>query len=113
VERLMAQWKLSRDRAVPGLQIPLAMFAGTTAAGLLAIVSLVPPILVLPVVSLATIAGAAVAALFAWWCGADRHSSSITSWDVAGALAFIGFAAGILTDSEQILRLFGHETMAR
>jgi hypothetical protein len=115
----MAELKPTRDRTVrPGLQVPwpqvtLPLFVVTTATGLLALVSLAPPMLVLPVVSLATIASAAVVALFAWWLGAERHSSNITGWDVAGALAFIGFAAGMLTDSEQMLQLFDHATMPR
>ena len=115
----MTEWNWRRDRAVrPGLAIlrphsALVLFVGAVAAGFLAIVSLVPPLAVVPVVSLAAIAAAAVVALFAWYRGAERASSNITSWDVAGALAFLGFSAGILSGPEQVLQLFGHATMAR
>jgi hypothetical protein len=51
--------------------------------------------------------------LLAWLCGAERHSNGVTPWDVAGALAFIGFAAGMLTGPEHIREFIGPETMAR
>jgi hypothetical protein len=115
----MADRKSTRDRAArPGLSVRwpqpmLAIFVVTTAAGLLTIVSLSPPMLVLPVASLAAIAGAAVVALVAWQLGVERHSRSITSWDLAGALAFIGCGAAALTSPEQILHLVGHAPMPR
>jgi Flp pilus assembly protein TadB len=115
----MIQWKSSREREVqPGMAVfwpsaTVAAFAGSTAAGLLAIVLLAPAALVLPVVSLVAIAGAAIVALLAWWRGAERASNSVTGWDVAGALALIGFSAGILTDSDQILQLISHGTTPR
>lgn len=68
---------------------------------------LTPGALLLPVLSLAAMAVAAVAALFGWvrreaWSG-DR----ITSWDIAGGFAFIGCAAGMLCQPENALQLFG------
>ena len=93
----MSQWNSTRDRqARPAHQIPApppALYFLGTAAGILTIVSLAPPL--------------------AWLSGAERHSNGVTIWDVAGALAFIGFAAGMLTGPEQIRELFGPETMAR
>jgi hypothetical protein len=115
----VAELKPTRDRTqrrepqVPWPQATLAIFVVATAAGGLALVSLTPRLLVLPVLSLAAIASAAVVAVLAWLHGADRHSSNITSWDVAGALAFIGCAAGMLTGSDQILQAFGYATMPR
>jgi hypothetical protein len=113
----MAQWTSTRERqARPAHQIPApppALYVLGSAAGILTIVSLVPPTLILPVLSLAAMTSAAVVALVAWLSGAERHSSDVTSWDVAGALAFIGFAAGMLTGPEPLRELFGIETMAR
>ena len=113
----MSQWNSTRDRqARPAHQIPApppALYVLGAAAGILTIVSLAPPMLILPVLSLAATTSAAVVALLAWLCGDERHSNEVTSWDVAGALAFIGFAAGMLTGPEQLRELFGPETMAR
>ena len=113
----MGQWNSTRDRqARPAHQIPApppALYFLGTAAGILTIVSLAPPTLILPVLSLVATTSAAAVALLAWFSGAARHSNEVTSWDVAGALAFIGFAAGMLTGPEQIRELFGPETMAR
>ena len=109
--------ELTRDRqARPAHQIlapPPALYFLGTAAGILTIVSLAPPTLILPVLSLVATTSAAVVALVAWFSGAARHSNEVTSWDVAGALAFIGFAAGMLTGRERCCELFGPETMAR
>jgi hypothetical protein len=55
------------------------------------------------VLSLAALGCAAVLALVAYWLRAPRHVESITLWDLAGAAALIGFAAGMLTGPEQIL----------
>jgi hypothetical protein len=115
----MAGLKAMRDRMVrAGFTIPRPratpdVLVVASALALVALASLVPPLPVLPVLSLAAIASAGVVALLAWWVGVERHSSSVTAWDVAGALAFIGFSASILTDSEQVLRLFGYEAMPK
>jgi hypothetical protein len=113
----MAQSNSTRDRqAQPAHQVPApppALYFLIGAAGVLAIVSLTPPALILPALSLAAMASAAAVALLAWLCGAERHSNGVTPWDVAGALAFIGFAAGMLTGPEHIREFIGPETMAR
>ena len=113
----MSQWNSTRDRqAQPAHQIhapPAALYFLIASAGVLTIVSLAPTALILPVLSLAAMASAAAVALLAWLGGAERHSNGVTSWDVAGALAFIGFAAGMMTGPEQIREFIGPETMAR
>jgi hypothetical protein len=68
----------------------------------LLLVSFVPRPLVLPVLSLAAIGCAAVLALVAYWRRAPRLVETVTLWDLAGAAALIGFAAGMLTGPEQI-----------
>lgn len=57
----------------------------------------------LPLMSLIALVSAAVIALAAWCLSSDRHSAGITLWDVSGAYAFIGFAAGMLSDPRQVL----------
>ena len=44
--------------------------------------------------SLIALAFSAIVALAAWCLSSDRHGAGITLWDVSGAYAFIGFAAG-------------------
>ena len=93
-------------------QIALAGMAAAAVAPIALLAFFVPRVQVLPILCLLALAAAGAVALFAWWRGAPRRSDHVTSWDVAGALAFIGFAAGMLSDADAILHLFGHETMA-
>ena len=55
--------------------------------------------LLLPSMSLVALAISAIVALAAWCLS----SAGITLWDVSGAYAFIGFAAGMLSDPQQVL----------
>ena len=59
--------------------------------------------LLLPSMSLVALATSAIVALAAWCSSSDRHGAGITLWDVSGAYAFIGFAAGMLSDPQQVL----------
>ena len=59
--------------------------------------------LLLPSMSLVALATSAIVALAAWYLSSDRHGAGITLWDVSGAYAFIGFAAGMLSDPQQVL----------
>jgi hypothetical protein len=54
-----------------------------------------------------SLAAAGAAALLAWCSGAERDSDGITLWDFAGALAFFGFAAGMLSEPAHVAQLFG------
>jgi hypothetical protein len=85
--------------------VKLAAMAATAAVPLLLLSSLLPRQLVLPVLALIAIAGAAIVSSIAWGRGAVRHSPQVTAWDVAGALAFVGFAAAMLSDPEQVINL--------
>jgi hypothetical protein len=60
--------------------------------------------LVLPILSVASLAIAGFAALFAWWSGCERHSAQVTGWDVSGAFALIGCAAAMLSEPDSVLR---------
>jgi hypothetical protein len=59
--------------------------------------------LLLPSMSLVALATSAIVTLAAWCLSSDRHGAGITLWDVSGAHAFIGFAAGMLSDPQQVL----------
>jgi len=61
----------------------------------------------MPVLCLASLANAAMAAMLAWILRAERATGHVNLWDIAGIYAFVGFGAGMLSKSEEILRLFG------
>lgn len=84
----------------------MAMVA-SAALPLFALTSLVPRELVLPVLCLIAIAGAALASLIAWRRGTVRDPQRVTAWDVAGALAFVACATAILSDPRQLVSVTG------
>ncbi|WOH53295.1 hypothetical protein [Bradyrhizobium sp. sBnM-33] len=61
--------------------------------------------LLLESMSVIALAFSAIVALAAWCLSSDRDGVGITLWDVSGAYAFIGFAAGMLSDPQQVLEL--------
>jgi hypothetical protein len=72
------------------------------AVPLMLLTSLLPRPLVLPTLCIIAIVGSAAASLYAWTRDANRDANRVTPWDVAGALAFIGCAAAILSNPEQV-----------
>src|SRR5262249_41807320 len=92
-------------------QATLAALATAAVAPIALLVSLVPRPQVLPVLCLVALTGSALVALAAWWLGAPRHGDHVTIWDIARALAFIGFAAGMLSELHAVLQLVGLEPM--
>jgi hypothetical protein len=50
---------------------------------------------------------AAVAALIGWALRARWEGDRVTFWDIAGAFFFIGCAAAVLSQPENVLQLFG------
>jgi hypothetical protein len=85
----------------------IAGIAAIEALPLILVAHLVPSALVLPVLSIAFLTAAGVLALIAWCIRSDRNANKITVWDLAGACAFIGFAAGTLGTPENTLAVFG------
>jgi hypothetical protein len=83
------------------------------AVPLLLLLGLVPAARILPALGFASLMIAGVLALVAWWRRTKRYTNRINLWDVAGACAFIGFAAGIISQPEQVLDLFGYSSVAR
>ncbi len=97
----------NRHRPVPltKLRRPLAILAGLVTASIVLLVWLLPPPLVLPVFGMLSLAAAAVSAVVAWRGHADRDVEGFSAWDAAGAFAFIGFAATLLSEPEHVLEL--------
>jgi hypothetical protein len=95
-----------RSVAVVSPHVALAVMVSIAAAPILLAFALVPRIAVLPTISFAALAMAAIAALAAWLRRAPRHGVTVTLWDVAGALVLIGCAAGMLTEAEHLTELF-------
>ena len=93
--------------------LDLAVVVSTTVAAGVLLVWLVPPLLVLPALSFVSFVVAGIVALFAYCSGADRHADGITLWDVAGVFALIWVAAGMLSEPEHVVQLFGHLTMVQ
>jgi predicted benzoate:H+ symporter BenE len=106
-------WKSQRRSAYTAIMRPRAAWAipALASAALLGVAALTPAPLILPVVSLACLALAAGAALSAWRTGASRSSATVTCWDIAGALAFIGFAAAMLSKPENVFYAFADATV--
>jgi hypothetical protein len=90
-----------------GPRASLAVLASAAALPAVVLLWTVPPPLLLPALGLLSLAIAGVLSLIAWSVRAEPRASHITLWDVAGAYAFIGFAAGILSRPEQVLEIFG------
>ena len=65
-----------------------------------------PPALVLPFLSAVLVAGGMGLAAVAWLRGTRTEHGRTGSYEVAGALVFLGFAAALLADSDQALALF-------
>jgi hypothetical protein len=93
------RWRLPEPP--PALLTATAMIA-TAALPLYVLTSAVPRDLVLPVLCLIAVAGAAIASFVAWWRGSVRRPDRVTDWDIAGALAFVACAAAILSDPLQV-----------
>ena len=87
--------------------MPHAVGFALTVPPALLLFALLPPSLLLPVLSLAAMAGAVVAALLGWVRREPWHGERITAWDMAGAFAFVGCAAAMFSQPENVLQLFG------
>ena len=119
MERRMAHSRTARDRGGRlGVQAPISLGLLTILTALVGapiplLVWLLPAAQILPMFSLLSLAAAGAAALLAWHSGAERNSDEITLWEVAGALAFFGFAAGMLSEPTHVAQLFGLATAAQ
>ncbi|MFM2129253.1 MAG: hypothetical protein RL477_799 [Pseudomonadota bacterium] len=84
--------------------------AVAAAAGIVpvaALVAVTPLSYMAVAVSLGAIAGAAIAALIAAFARAPQENASVSAWDVAGILAFVGFGAGMVAGEASVLKFLG------
>ena len=113
----MALWKSEHSPGYEftlhssGHRLDLPVLIATAAAPGLLLVWWVPLPLVLPVLSIVSFTVAGIIALYAYYSGADRHAAGITPWDVAGAFALIWIGAGMFSEAEHVVQLFGHIMM--
>ena len=109
----MAHWKIAdpyaggRGVRLPGPQVIVAILAFAAVMAGLVLVGSMPVQLVLPALSLVALVAAGSLALLAGWLRTRRRANRVGLWDLAGACAFIGFAAGMISQPEQVLALFG------
>lgn len=87
----------------PKLVAAIVAIAGMLASG--AVAWTAPSPLVLPIVSVMAVCAAGAAAVMAWMTAQRLAATSITYWDIAGALTFIGIFAALLSDAGQVLPL--------
>lgn len=119
MEPRVGHMRTVRDRGGRlGVQTPislglLAILTALVGAPFLLLGWLLPVAQVLPMFSLMSLAAAGAASLLAWRSGAARDSDGTTLWDVVGALAFLGFAAGMLSEPTHVAQLFGLATAAQ
>jgi hypothetical protein len=119
MERSVARWNLADNRAfVPktfslGPHATTATLIAAAAIPVLVIALFVRPSLVLPALSIVAIVSAGVVASFNWCFGAEHRGDRITTWDVPGACAFIGCAAGTLSKPEHVAQFLGLATTAQ
>lgn len=66
----------------------------------------IPFPLILPTVSLLLLAAAGLFAFHGWWSGQKRAGETVTSWDIAAALTFLGCAAAIFGEIEHVIEYF-------
>lgn len=89
------------------LVVLLAILSGILAIPLILLLAFAPRPLILPLFGMAALVLAAGTACLAWLQAVDWHAGHLTKWDIAGALAFIGFAAVLLSEPEIVLPLLG------
>ena len=87
-------------------QVALAFLIALAMTGMGVLAWLFPLHPTLPLASLAALVLATAIAMVAWRVGARRAGARLTLWDTAGALALIGFGAGMLADPESVVQLF-------
>src|SRR5687768_8205232 len=93
--------------------VPLvAMFLALVAPSILSLLLFKPP-LVLPSLSVISLALAGLVGLLAWATASKPDRAHITLWDLSGLYAFLGFAAGMLSDPEHLMDFWSLPTSDR
>jgi hypothetical protein len=88
-----------------GQNVLLAVAVVASAAVIAGHALVLPTALVMPVLSASLIVAAIGAASVALAMRSERASTSITCWDVSGALYFFSCCAGVLSEPEGVLAL--------
>ena len=101
----MAHWKVLDPAAFERGATQWKGFAVAALAGLsvLVLARLIPAPLLLPTLSIVLFAVSGLCALLAWRLKVGRWPDRIDLWDVAGACAFVGCAAAMLSQPEHVL----------
>jgi hypothetical protein len=92
------------SRAAEFYLVPMLAIAFLTAFAL--VIVLLPPELVLPVLSIVAIAGAGAIGVSAYLSPRLASLKPVNGWDIAGALTFIGCAAAVLGEIEPVVEYF-------
>jgi hypothetical protein len=95
---------IRQEATANGPTVGMAIAAGLLTATLGLSALLLPPAVTLPTVCLAALVAAGATAAFAWISRA-RHQRHPNYWDIAGALAFVGMCAAMLSEPDQLLPL--------
>lgn len=109
----MTLWKTERGFAPlftpkpSARHLDLAALVVIVAAPGLVLLWLVPPPLVLPILSIVSFVIAGVAALVAHYAGIDRRAPGVSAWDIAAVFTLIWIGAGMMGDAKQFVELFG------
>ena len=96
---------VARFNVNPAPEIALAMLFLAAIIPTIAFLLFVKTPLILPSLSLISLLIAGLVAAAAWMMRARRERQGITLWDVSGAYAFVGFAAGMLSEPMQVVEL--------
>jgi hypothetical protein len=86
-------------------QMMIATFLALIMPPILSLILVKPPF-VLPSVSVISLAMAGMIALLAWAIASKRDRGHITLWDLSGLYAFLGFAAGMLSEPEYVMEFW-------
>jgi len=99
-----------RANSVRPARFPLAPYAlvAFAAVAVFALAQMLPREFVLPAASVVLLAAAGAIALAASLLRVRVMRGEIGLWDTAGAYALFGFAAGMMSGSQNIIGLFGH-----
>lgn len=94
-------YPLSADRLAWIILVPVLAGASVLSALLL------PSPLVLPALCMVMVLSGLTLAAGLYLAGYRMEEGPVGAWSAAGALVFLGFAAGILTDGEEALAALG------
>lgn len=91
-------------------ELALAVLLLAVTAPSIAFLLFVKTSLILPSLSLMSLGLAGLVALAAWTTSATNEGRHITLWDISGAYALVGFAAGMLSEPMQVVELMSLPT---